>query len=270
MQRDYLFLSGEFSVSMPITFERENWTHSMSPSILIMDDGHLRRKHIPNEQLKGVIHYADLDNKELERSNLQLLIDNCIPCWPNPKTLIKILDRHKLLQECIEIGNIKEPRLFQVANNLKRLPYPFVVKTGNSHRGIGKYLVKNESEMPTWEGMATIEPFWEGTSIRILIIGDRYFSYKYENENSWIKNSQGAEIGSIDIIPDNALELAFKLTKYFELDISGCDFIINKNGEAHFLEINQVPGIGVRDDIIDVAKSFLRNKMDTIEKGTIY
>ncbi len=266
MNRPYLFMSGEFRVTMPVVFENDSWSHTMSTSELIIDNGILRRAKIFTESLKGIILYADLDNKELERKNLQLIIDNSIPCWPNPKALIKMLDRHEVLQN----SEIIDKRLFITHNEFKYFPFPFVVKTGNSHRGIGKFLVTNENELPFWEEIATIEPFYVGTSVRILIIGKKYYLYQYDNSNSWIKNSPGAEITVLDSknIPKNTLEHAFRLKEKFGLDIVGCDYVVDQLGNFNFLEINQFSGLDVFDEEVLEAKSFLRLKMLEIEKGS--
>lgn len=269
MNRPYLFLSGEFEVTMPIVFQREQWHHSMSASRLLFNNK-LYRSFIPSEEIKGLIFFADLDDKNLQKENLELIVKYNIPCFPNPQSILNIFDRHELLQKCELFLNSHEVRQFITSGENILLPYPYVVKTGNSHRGQDKFLVSKEDEIPKWENIATVEKYYEGTSIRILIIGNKYWKYKFENDNSWIKNSAGAEVYELDTdIPENVLNNAFELTKHLGLEIAGLDYIITKENEFKFLEINCFPGLNIFEDQILFAKDFLKQKMDWVESFDI-
>lgn len=266
MNRQYLFLSGEFRVTMPVVFERENWLHTMSPSQLIIDDkGCLRRQHVPLENLKGVIFYADMDNKQLEKENIEFIINNDISCWPNPKSLLKMINRHDVAKEC-QIWGLPESRYFSTREQFSvQLSYPFVIKTGNAHRGQGKHLILKEEDIPNWDDIATIEPFWKGISIRVLVVGDYAWALRIDNDSSWIKNSAGAETSEMKDIPKAIIAHSLTLMKAFGLDIAGCDYIIDKLGNWHFLEINQFPGVDILDEATPLIKDFLRAKMNLVE-----
>ena len=270
MNRPYLFMSGEFQASMPTVFLRDAWQHTMTPKRLLIDNGVLHRENII-EDLKGIIFYADVDNKDIEIQNLRLLHDNSILCLPLSNTLLNMVDRHEVLLQCSILGFVDHPIIQARFEEKPSLPLPFVLKIGTSHRGEGKFLITKEFDMPEWKGIATIEPFFEGDSIRVLLIKDfvignfKAFGIKLKNDNSWIKNSSGADIEFLEDIPQNLLDHAIAVTKAFELDIAGVDYILNKHG-FHFLEINQFPGVGASDEIIETAKKLFNVWMILIER----
>lgn len=270
MSRPFLFLAGEFRVSMPTVFEREHWQHTMSPSRLAMTDGRLHRESHPGEELRGVVHYANCEDDERERQNLRLIRDNGIPCWPDPTALLLMLDRHEVLRRCLDYGvGSQDRRQFVEPGAAIDLPYPFVMKTGNQHRGEGKHLVRSADELlPVWSGIATVEPFFEGVSVRVLVIGNRHWVVRYDNPDSWIKNSVGAEVSPWGFsYPAEVIDEAEMLTREFGLDVSGCDYVVDRDDRWHFLEFNTYPGLDVFDDEVEHAKAFLRSRMDLVEKA---
>jgi len=242
----------------------------MTPSKLI-HDGRLHRKNNEYENLKGVIFYADVDDKDIERHNLELFVEHNIPCFPDPKVLLGMQDRHEVLEQCVNWGFAKDDREFITSdqfffNGFPIVNFPVVIKTGNSHRGIDKYLVSNLGEIPEWEGIATVEPYYEGESCRLLVIGEEVFGARYNNSESWIKNSVGCEVEEIpdSEIPGYMKQSALELTERFGLEIAGIDYIV-KDGNWEFIEINQYPGLDMYDRQVESAKRFLRVKMDKIE-----
>lgn len=264
MDRNFLFLSGEFRVTMPAVFKTDNWVHTQSASRLVIDNKILRRKNQFSERLKGVIYYADAENKSIEVDNLTLLNNNSISCWPSPAALLNMTDRHEVMKQCID-NNIVSHNVIQITyDQIDEIQnYPAVVKTGFSHRGLGKFLVNSKNEIEPWEGIATVEPFFKGDSIRILILGEKEFGIKITNSNSWIANSPGAETSRFT--PSQELiNHARKTADLFELDAAGVDYILNGN-DFHFLEINQFPGLDVDDEIAEYAKDFLGKKMAYVE-----
>jgi glutathione synthase/RimK-type ligase-like ATP-grasp enzyme len=238
--------------------------HTQSAARLVIDNGIFRRKSQFSENLNGVIYYADAENKSIEIDNLTLLNDNSIPCWPNPAALLNMTDRHEVMRRCID-NNIVSHKVIQITyDQIDAISvYPAVIKTGHSHRGIGKFLVNSKNEIEPWAGIATVEPFFKGDSVRILILGEKEFGIKITNSNSWIANSPGAE--SSRFTPSKELiEHARKATDLFGIDAAGVDYILSGN-DFHFLEINQFPGLDVDDEIAEYAKDFLGKKMAYVE-----
>lgn len=266
MNRPFLFLSGEFTATMPIVFARSKWSHTMRAKKLIVKNEEIQREGI-HENLKGFIFYADVESEEIKLNNLNFIINNNIPCYPNPKILLNLIDRHHVMKLCLEQNFIDHVVIQGKYEEKPRLPFPFVLKTGNLHCGEGKFLIQKEEEIPEWDGIATLEPFFIGDSIRILWIDQNCFMIKVENPDSWIKNTQGAEVSLIKEIPQHLLEHSKKVKNYFGLEIAGIDYIVEpKNNKFHFLEYNQFPGIGIDDEVIAISRRFFVQKMEQVEK----
>jgi hypothetical protein len=145
--RPYLFMAGEFSVTMPLVFSRDDWSHTMNKTKLVITDGRLHRSNIPGEDLKGIIFFADQCQKELELENLNLLYWKEINCWPSARTLLQMTDRHAVLARAVKCGFVSHPVVQGAMEDKPRLPFPFVLKTGFDHRGEGKFLINYESEI---------------------------------------------------------------------------------------------------------------------------
>jgi hypothetical protein len=174
-----------------------------------------------------------------------------------------MIDRHYVLSQCVGAGFVSHNVVQTYYDENLKFNFPVVLKTGNSHRGHDKYLIF-DNKFPTWDGIATLEPYFNGESVRILIIGNDIFGLKLENHESWIKNASGAEVYPFN--PSNALiSHAKAVAKFWGLEIAGVDYILEDNGSFHFLEINQFPGIAATDEIVEAAKKFLSKIMDDIE-----
>lgn len=266
MIRPFLFLAGEFRVTQPLVFQHEPWQHTMTARRLVMnEDGTYRRDNNFSDRLQGSIWHASVDNEEIRRANLQFFIDNDLPCWPNPKILLSLDDRHVVMNRCINAGLISHQVVQGPMGIDIPFDYPFVVKTGNEHRGEGKHLVRNAEELPKWDGTATIEPFFEGISCRVLFIGDKHYGIRFDNEDSWIKNSCGAELTLWPEIPQNIIDHAKRVRDLFGLEVCGIDYIAGKSSN-HFLEYNQFPGLDIDDSIEPDVIQFFAAKMKEIER----
>lgn len=278
MKRPFSFLSGEWKVSMGAVFSMQRWQHSCTAERLVLKGGRLYRRTQPNDPLEGVILYADLERKDIELQNILSVINSRTPCWPNPGTLLRMIDRHTVFAECVAAGFVNHPTLQLQGGGFSPdqvdemitycVGYPSVFKTGNLHRGEGKYLVHNRGEIKPWKGIATIEPFFSGQSVRVLVIGKNAFGIEVTNDSTWIKNAPGTEIHEFQI-PLELREHADKLSKYFGLDVAGVDYIIQDNGDFRFLEVNQYPGFAGFDEVMDCARVFLKEKMQEIEEKGI-
>jgi glutathione synthase/RimK-type ligase-like ATP-grasp enzyme len=263
MNRPYLFLSGEAYTTLTLAFSKERWQHTMCANKLVESGKYIKRNNFNNEVIKGVIFYADMDNKDLELENLKLIKEKHIPCFPSPYILSNMIDRHYVLSQCVKAGFVSHNVVQTYYNENLKFNFPVVLKTGNSHRGHDKYLIF-DNDFPKWDGIATLEPYFDGESVRILIIGNDIFGLKLENHESWIKNASGAEVYPFD--PSDALvNHAKSVAKFWGLEIAGVDYILEENGSFHFLEINQFPGIAATDEIVESAKKFLSKIMDDIE-----
>lgn len=269
--RRFLFMSGEFECTMLAVFRRDLWEHTMTSKRLCVDseDCVLHRTGIV-EDLLGVVYFHDSSNKEIAESNLKLIVEKGVPCWPDPRRLLKMSDRREVLSTCVDDGLVSHSVQFVLPGEMIHVPFPFVLKVGNEHRGNGKFLVEKRSDIPEWDGLATVEPFFYGRSFRVLNVGERSWGVWYENQSSWIKNSPGCSIWSFEFTDrhylSRVLRHARKASKLFGLEISGVDYIIDKHCNWHFLEINQFPGLNVSDDQVSWTREYLDKKMEFVEK----
>lgn len=297
MTKPFLFMAGEYNVTMPVVFETDDWQHTMTASRVIYDhDVKILKREKFKENLKGIVYYARMDNYKLECRNLFAIIASMVPCWPNPVTLRKMSSRHQTMLDCIIEGLTTDQvyvKTIQSPNPIRSLVYryldckePLVLKYGQLHQGNNKIkfdsgvdLVRYLNIRDVYESSDyseddketqlyqeyTVEPFYEGLSTRVLFIGDRAFGVQYKNDESWIKNGPGGEYDDW-IIPKNVLEHALKVKESFELDVAGIDYVVEPDGSFHFLEVNQYPGLNVNEESVKVAREFLRIKMKDIRE----
>lgn len=262
IMRPFLFLSGEFSVTMPAVFRRDLWSHTMSACKLVFDERGLHRKGV-EEDLKGVIYFCRTEDYYLELANLEAIRRSKVPCWPEVETLSAMSDRHVVLDRCCNNGIVCHPVQFARYGDRIEIPFPCVLKVGQDHRGDGKFLLNSREDIPHWEGLASIEPFFKGRSVRVLLIGDSIFGIGFSNPDSWIANSQGAEIEPFSPCP-GLIKHAICTKDYFDLDVAGVDYIIDDRS-WHFLEINQYPGLNAFDDVAERSRDYLNDRMAGIE-----
>ena len=215
---------------------------------------------------KGGIYYAADPNVERAVNNLNIL--SSLPCWPDPKVLLRMVDRHAVAKECVDQGFFgDDPCDVGVWKSNQFAIIDTVLKCGNEHSGDGKFFVAKDEPFIRWEGMATIQPFFVGRSIRILHVESQTFFVETVHESSWIKNSPGGENTEIDSkeIPAEMLTHSFKVRDHFGLDVCGNDYILSDDGSYHFLETNQFPGLG-EDFLGDLPRNFFRERMRSLEK----
>lgn len=277
MVRDYLFMSGESGLTLKLAFSRDRWMHTCSATRLVStDDGFVRREIFPRESLKGVIYLADVDDKQLSFENLCLLnqVSTKTVTWPSPHALASCHDRFVVHDWLIKNKHVQHPTWTGLwthrRDSLKEVKnFPFVVKVGNIHRGQGKFLIKTLEEwdnFPAWTGTdVLVEPFFEGISVRALRVGKRIWGIKTDNSASWIKNSAGAEQSLIRLDAE-IRHHARTVSDIMCLDVAGVDYVVDKQGKFHFLELNQYPGLAhYGEKITKHVSEFLLKKMQEIE-----
>lgn len=270
--RPFLFMAGEFAVTQPAVFRRDRWSHTMTAKKLERDGfGGVHRPNV-REDLKGFVYFNRAENYAFELHNLETIRASGRPCWPDVTRLQALSSRHATLHQCLCAGLIDHDVWFLDHESLLRElvtvlgKIPLVLKVGESHCGEGKFLLHSKENIPEFEGIGTLEPFFEGESCRILVIGDRHFGVKYWNDNSWIKNSAGADMAVWPDPPEALVGHARRAADAMNLEIAGVDYIIEKSGKFHFLEINQYPGLNISDESAECARKFLDTKMQWVEE----
>jgi hypothetical protein len=234
------------------------------------DDGITFHRRGGAERLAGLVYYASVSDENIRRHNLELLSQLGCPCWPNPESTLGMDDRHWVMMWCIEAG-LTTNDVFVGTRDVfdpNVMPDRFVLKVGNEHRGEGKLLVdKRSQEIPAWDGLATAEPFFEGTSYRVLLIDNETIFLRFDNPDSWIRNGVGGDVTQVSEPSRGMITHAKKVRDLFSSEICGIDYVVEADGTFRFLEHNQFPGVGSCDASISAAKKFFRGKMDLVERA---
>ncbi|MBN9166928.1 MAG: hypothetical protein BGO98_39940 [Myxococcales bacterium 68-20] len=130
-----------------------------------------------------------------------------------------------------------------------------VLKWGSRHCGEDKARVVGPVDVTE---AAVVEPFLQGRSERILLVGDHAWHLRYESAD-WRKNV-GASVTTI--APDPALVARARRTaQALGLVIAGVDYVVNEHG-ATLLEVNAYPGFDgesqAADAFIDLVERWWR------------
>jgi hypothetical protein len=259
----FLFFTGEPAVTLPLLKGRPAWAPVLSALTFEVTAGRLHRRGSAADDYHGCVYFADVRDKDIERHNLGVLSRSGIPCWPSPSALLALSDPHAALARCVGAGLVGHPVVQARWTKEPPLPFPYVLKVGEEHRGEGKFLIRSAADISRWEGVATMEPFFDGESVRVLLVGDEAFGVRIRNEGSWIKNSAGASVEPW--APDPALVAhARRAMQLFGLDIAGIDYVIDQGG-PHFIEINPFPRVGLSPESATAARAFFARRMDEIE-----
>ena len=263
VQPRFLFLTGEPAATLPLLKERPAWAPVLSAITFDVSAGRLHRRRSATDDFHGVVYFADVRDKDVEQHNLRVLAENNIPCWPDPAALQAASQRHAALGRCVAAGLVEHPVVQSRFTREPLLPFPYVLKIGEEHRGEGKHLIRSARDIPPWDGIATAEPFFEGESVRVLVLGDRAFGVRIQNEGTWIKNAPGASFEAW--APDEAIVTqARRAARLFGLAVAGIDYVIDRDG-PHFIELNPFPRVGLSSESAAVAREIFRGVMDAVE-----
>jgi hypothetical protein len=259
----FLFLTGEPATTLPLLKTRPAWAPVLSAITFDVTAGRMRRRRSATDDFRGCIYFADVRDKDIERHNLGVLAGSAIPCWPDPAALLGVSDRHAAMARCVSAGLVEHPVVQARWTSEPLLPFPYVLKIGDEHRGEGKYLIRKAEDIVRWEGIATMEPFFDGESVRVLIVGDHAFGARIHNEGSWIKNAPGASLEPWDPGPA-IVDHARRAMAVFNLEIAGVDYVIDQGG-PRFIELNPFPRVGLSRESAEIARGLFARKMDAIE-----
>jgi glutathione synthase/RimK-type ligase-like ATP-grasp enzyme len=97
---------------------------------------------------------------------------------------------------------------------------------------------------------AVIEPFVEGRSVRVLLVGERAWQLEYAS-NDWRKNVR-ATVSVVDADAE-LVARARQTTSRLGLALAGVDYIVNDLGTT-LLEVNAYPGL---DDVPEAVDAFV-------------
>jgi len=262
----FLFMAGEIAVSLNLALRTDNWHHTTRASKLFKNkDGTLHRECV-NENIQGIFYHADVYDKSIEQHNINIIKETKIPCYPPISVIEPLINRFTVLSECYHLGLINhEVIILNEYNSELLLPCPYVLKANNIHRGENKYLINKKEDIPIWEGEASVEPFFNGESYRVLIVGDKEFVIKITNDESWIKNTIGGDTHVVSEPIYGLIHHARRVADLFHLELAGIDYIVTPN-DFYLLEINIFCGLDYGEESKQEIEKFIKSKMNFVEQ----
>jgi hypothetical protein len=185
-------------------------------------------------QPDGVVFYSYFENADLARRAIAL---SSTPSYPDVSKTLPHDDQIVSLLLASQADGGSVARGFAGPGRQVTFEGERVFKWSNRHCGDDKAkqaapFVSNEPTL--------IEPFLEGTSERILLVGDAVWNLDYESSD-WRKN-----VGSVvraRTTPDRDLvSRARRTAQALGLRVVGVDYLVASSGPA-LLEINAYPGL---------------------------
>lgn len=161
------------------------------------------------------------------------------PCLPNARAMMDCRLRLPCLVRALQFTRFGAPlRSFAAAGVTFDWGENRVAKWGNWHCGENKERIAGEWRS---EDSSIIEPFLEGTAVRIVLIGERYWQIRLEGE-TWLKSIHAPNAAFMEVNPD-LLEDSRRIAQGFGLEILGNDYIVAPDGTCHLLEVNHIPNV---------------------------
>ncbi|MCA8987737.1 MAG: hypothetical protein KDA78_08870 [Planctomycetaceae bacterium] len=161
------------------------------------------------------------------------------PCLPNAGAMMDCRLKLPCLVRALRHTSYASPlRGFASAYTEYDSAVQRVAKWGNWHCGENKvqFTGRYQPSEPS-----IIERYLEGTAVRIVLIGDRYWQIKLEGEG-WLKSIHHPDACFME--PDSRLVAdTRKVATGMGLEFAANDYIITNDGEPHLLEVNHIPNV---------------------------
>lgn len=154
------------------------------------------------------------------------------------------------------------------ANNIN-LNFPIILKSLSGHGGNEVYKINNSDELNKQISILNNDGFIlqemcsnPGIDIRVFVIGKEIVAAvkRYSSKSFKSNFSLGGEAEAYYLNP-NELSIVNKIINLFDFDFAGIDFILDKNGNFLFNEIEDVVGCRTlyKNYNIDVVKKYLEH-----------
>lgn len=179
-------------------------------------------------------------------------------CFPNAMGMLDCRLKIPCLVKALSLSQFSAPRGFISAGASMNATEDTVAKWGNWHCGENKHRFTGEWES---EHTATIEPYYEGEAVRIMVIGDKHWQIKLEGE-TWLKSIHPESAGFMPIDAE-LLADTLHIQKALRIDMIGNDYIVGKDGKKYLLEVNHIPNItrfeAVREAYLGTVITFIND-----------
>lgn len=178
------------------------------------------------------------------------------PCFPNAIAMLDCRLKIPCLIKAMKFTRFGKPRGFVAAGAEVEVSEDTVAKWGNWHCGENKHRFLGQ-----WESdyAATIEPFFEGEAVRIMVVGDKVWQIKLEGE-TWLKSIHPETACFMKIDPD-LLDDTMHIKRALSMDMIGNDYVVSDDGTKYLLEVNHIPNITRFEE---VRKAYLETVMQWI------
>jgi len=196
---------------------------------------------------RGVLFYSYFDAPDAAIVRRALALSD-VPTFPDVTRTIHLDDKAVGLVAALEAGVPRLPRGYVPAGEIPSFAGERVLKWGHRHCGEDKVRAASGFVVPQ---PALVEPFVEGTSERVLLIGDHAWHLRYESAD-WRKNV-GATITTLAAPEPALLDAARRVATHLGLLVAGIDFLV-RDGVPYLLEVNAYPGL---DDVPDAPAAFV-------------
>lgn len=160
------------------------------------------------------------------------------PCLPNARAMLDLRLKLPGLLRVMEHTRFSFPRDFASAQTPFQTEALAVAKWGNWHCGENK-----EKFTGLWTGgeSAVIEPFIDGSAVRVVIIGEQAWQIRLEGDD-WLKSIHH---DTADFMPLDSELLAD--TKHLKavlgLQVIANDYMVSKDRSRYLLEVNHIPNV---------------------------
>jgi hypothetical protein len=193
---------------------------------------------------RGIVYYGYFEHAGVARRALAL---GATPTFPDVGATLPLDERAMALLLASRADEPGPPRGYVPAGLELALEREQVLKWGNRHCGEDKARASGSVQVTN---AAIIEPFIEGRSERVLLVGEHAWHLRYESSD-WRKNVR-ATVAEIE--PDADLVARARQTAgRLGLAIAGVDYVVGES-DATLLEVNAYPGL---DDVPAAAEAFV-------------
>jgi hypothetical protein len=175
------------------------------------------------------------------------------PCLPSARAMMDCRLKLPCLVRAMGLSRFAAPRRgFAAAGTTFEATRPCVAKWGNWHCGENKE--KFDAQFTARES-TIIEPFIQGTAVRVVVIGRRHWQIALAGAD-WRKSIHDDRAHLMP--PDPRLvEDTVQMAGALGLRIAANDYIVSPDGTPHLLELNHIPNVTrfaeIREAYLDYA-----------------
>jgi hypothetical protein len=161
------------------------------------------------------------------------------PCLPHAAAMMDCRLKFPCLVRALRHSRFAQPARGYVSPHTEVVAeVEHVAKWGNWHCGENKTRF-----VGPWnpDQASIIEPFLEGQSVRVVMIGERFWQIRLEGSN-WLKSIHDPQAELMAVDPE-LLDDTRALQSAFGLELIANDYIVTNSGSKHLLEVNHIPNV---------------------------